>query len=410
MKWYLLGGYIDDLRMKHFLRLSNGNIDFAANVTQKRIIEGLNENTKALIHVISTPFIKTFPRYSRSPSIRFRDKVVDCIKTVTEIGYINIEYFKIISRSINMLRYCKGLQLEGDDIVIAYSMHTPFLLALRSLKKREPQIVNCLMVLDLPEYMRPYRTKDFISRFFKKIDRVFMIRQLKYVDTFVFTTPYMAQILGVHEKPHIVVEGMAPHSNEDTSSLKTDWFIITYTGSLERRFGIHMLLSAIDNIPDERIRLRICGKGEMETEISRFSKKDKRIEWFGAVSPAEAARLQRESTILINPRQPFGEYTKYSFPSKLLEYMVTGRPTLAYKLDGISDDFLPYVLWIRTPGAIGILQAIKQAMLLTEKELDTFGNKAREFILQNKTSTAQSKKIIAMINNFIATRDQETIH
>ena len=37
----------------------------------------------------------------------------------------------------------------------------------------------------------------------------------------------------------------------------------------------------------------------------------------------------------VNPRQNNEEFTKYSFPSKTMEYLASGVPVVAYKLDGI---------------------------------------------------------------------------
>ena len=59
----------------------------------------------------------------------------------------------------------------------------------------------------------------------------------------------------------------------------------------------------------------------------------------GQVSLNEARALQKTADVLVNPRLNEGEYTKYSFPSKTMEYLSTGRPVVCYKLDGIPDEY-----------------------------------------------------------------------
>lgn len=48
----------------------------------------------------------------------------------------------------------------------------------------------------------------------------------------------------------------------------------------------------------------------------------------------------------MNPRPNNESYTKYSFPSKDIEYLLSGKPTVAFLLDGMPEcyrDFL-YVI------------------------------------------------------------------
>ena len=45
----------------------------------------------------------------------------------------------------------------------------------------------------------------------------------------------------------------------------------------------------------------------------------------------------------MNPRFTGAEYTLYSFPSKNIEYMVSGTPVITTRLAGIPDDYYPYV-------------------------------------------------------------------
>ena len=63
-----------------------------------------------------------------------------------------------------------------------------------------------------------------------------------------------------------------------------------------------------------------------------------RIEFLGMLPRTDVLELQSKATILVNPRQPVGDFTKYSFPSKTIEYMASGTPLLMYKLPGIPEE------------------------------------------------------------------------
>ena len=54
----------------------------------------------------------------------------------------------------------------------------------------------------------------------------------------------------------------------------------------------------------------------------------------------------KEAKLLINLRNPEDKYTKYSFPSKTFEYMVSGTPFFTTKLEGIPSEYYNYLYCI----------------------------------------------------------------
>ena len=94
--------------------------------------------------------------------------------------------------------------------------------------------------------------------------------------------------------------------------------------------------------------------------MRRSAEKHPNIRYFGFVSQEEALSLQGRAATLINPRSPEGLYTRYSFPSKTLEYLRSGRPTLCYALEGIPEEYGQYLIYIQQSGADGIRQAVQE--------------------------------------------------
>ena len=64
----------------------------------------------------------------------------------------------------------------------------------------------------------------------------------------------------------------------------------------------------------------------MVEKIIACSKKDNRIVFKGMVPNKIVVEDQLKATLLVNPRPSIGEFTRYSFPSKNMEYMVSGTP------------------------------------------------------------------------------------
>ena len=130
----------------------------------------------------------------------------------------------------------------------------------------------------------------------------------------------ICNIVDVGDRPYLVMEGMCGDVADEPPVSKPQPFSMLYTGRLNRRYGIELLLQAMKELPDLDIELWLCGSGEMEEEIRTYAAQDSRIRFFGFLPHEEAVQLQKQATVLVNPRTNQGEYTKYSFPSKTMEY------------------------------------------------------------------------------------------
>ena len=99
-------------------------------------------------------------------------------------------------------------------------------------------------------------------------------------------------------------------------------------GGLTKKYGVIELLNAFERLQDENCRLVICGSGDAENDIIEASNRDRRIIFKGLLPRKEVLSLQKSSTILVNQRSNNEEYTKYSFPSKIMEYLSSGTPVV----------------------------------------------------------------------------------
>ena len=76
--------------------------------------------------------------------------------------------------------------------------------------------------------------------------------------------------------------------------------------------------------------------------------------------------------------------------------MMSGVPVLMYKLDGIPNEYDELFLRINTKQDFSDM--IRFAVNLPDNELKAIGKKAQLFILKNKSSQVQTKKLISMIS------------
>jgi glycosyltransferase involved in cell wall biosynthesis len=180
----------------------------------------------------------------------------------------------------------------------------------------------------------------------------------------------MAERLGI-KAPFIVMEGIAPKPEEVIGDYDTENLgkYILYTGLLNKKFGIPTLLDAFCQMGDRSVKLVLCGSGDAEDYIREKQQENPNIIFKGRVDRSEALALQKGAAILVNPRQNNEDFTKFSFPSKNLEYLSSGVPTVAYKLDGIPDEYDDYLSYIECKEN-GLAECIKKYGNTDAKELE----------------------------------------
>jgi glycosyltransferase involved in cell wall biosynthesis len=201
---------------------------------------------------------------------------------------------------------------------------------------------------------------------------------------------------------HIIMEGII---NLDTLNLNIDRLetskeIILYTGTLSKIFGIMNLVEAFIQIPDKNIELWICGSGDSKQDIENVAKQDSRIKFFGLVDSMTALKFQRQATILVNPRTSDGEYTKYSFPSKTIEYLLCGKSVIINRLPGIPEEYYEFVHIPKDESVKALSECISNVLLLNKSLRNEIALKGKNFIMSRKNSKVQTDRILKMISNY----------
>ena len=387
---FFLGCLYNKKEERHILLNSKSGMQNAANTFQWNLIEGLVECIEDL-KIINVLPVGTWPK--KYKKLFLRTKKWEFNNQVNyEIGCLNLPFIKQIYRYIKLKKLLKDIT---DNNIIIYSTYLPFLKAIYKLGK-EKNIT--LIVTDLPEYYDLNKV-SLIKKYLRKINNFFIYRYIKRIDKFVLLTDYMKTPLKVENRPYIVIEGISNSGKYNTIEKEkvNENFIIFYSGTLNFLYGIKNLVNAFKEIYNKDMELWIAGCGESETLIKESSLYDKRIKYFGYITKDEVNKLQSQANLLVNPRQNLGEYTKYSFPSKTIEYMESGVPVLMYKLDGIPDDYDNYLYYIKDNTIESLKNKISEISNLPKEELISFGNKAKEFVHKEKNNFKQAKKIIDFI-------------
>lgn len=103
---------------------------------------------------------------------------------------------------------------------------------------------------------------------------------------------------------------------------------VFFLGRHEPRKGLDVLLSALDDLPEDVV-VWVGGEGPQSAELRARHGRDRRIRWLGRISDADRAARMRGCTVYCSPSVR-GE----SFGMVLLEAMAAGAALVASDLDG----------------------------------------------------------------------------
>jgi glycosyltransferase involved in cell wall biosynthesis len=402
MKMLFLGGNFSKEMEEEILAKSKGTVHYAANKLQWNFIDGFMKIDEIDLQVLSAPLIGTYPKDYNDLFINKHNFIYKNSVICEYVSFCNLWGYRNLSRKKSLKRQIQNFisVRSSNKAIIVYSPHTPFLQAAVYAKQKDPSIHICLVVPDLPQFMNLNENKSVIYNKLKEVDIKIFERNSKYIDSFVLLTESMKQVLKVGDRPYIVIEGVVNTSEIFTgrTDIKEEGIqTVVYTGTLNKKFGVVNLIKAFHAIDNENTVLKICGRGDSEDFIREYAKRDDRIHFLGQLSNDEAVKLQKSATVLVNPRQNNEEFTKYSFPSKNMEYLLSGNPVIAYKLDGIPNEYDDYSFYVKDNSLECFSNRISEVLNLTNEERYEFGKKAREFVMINKSNNEASLKLFNMI-------------
>lgn len=371
----------------------------SADILQKNIIKGIENNLKMPVTVFTCYYLNsTFKDLGMSQGYEWKGEMGS---TNYCLPFRRTRVWSMFSKMFSVKKHFgQWLSVNGKGKktnIIVYSAYFPFLIPLIALKKKYDLNVS-LVITDLPKYMGLKEKKSLYNKMSLKFSQWLFEKSFSAVDSLVLLTEQMRSCLP-DNKPYTVVEGIASESyiykNLPVDETKKR---LIYSGAMQIKYGVNVLLDAIKEIDDEDAEFVFYGNGDGAEAVIKASETDSRIKWVKFLETERLHEEQQKATVLINPRQNNEDFTKYSFPSKNLEYMLSGRPTICYMLDGIPEEYKEYLVVPADNSAKALAEAIKSVFNKTREEQSEIGMKARNFVLENKNYLIQTQKIIDLLN------------
>ena len=363
------------------------------------IINGLNKSKNVKIDALcGLPINRKNIKKIMFKKITVKNKNVKYV----HMRFINLPIVKQISICMGMvcglIKWNKQNKENKNKIIIfdaSYITITPVLVFISKILK----IKKVAIVADIYGYMSD-KIKERKGGTLQNILAKICQYCWNNYDGYILLTEQMNKIVNPKSKPYIIMEGIADKI-DITENVKKENYVM-YAGSLFDRFGIKELVDGFDMLEDKSLKLYIYGAGETVEYIKKKESQNASIQYKGTKTNNEILLAERKAKLLINPRPTNNEFTKYSFPSKTIEYMLSGTPVLTTRLDGIPSEYNDYLYFIDDESAIGIKNSIENIMKNeSNDDLNKKGRGARKFICDNKNSEVQGKRINKFIKSIL---------
>lgn len=394
MNILFLGCIYSDTQKELFMKKSRRGYQFAAQNLQESLVSGFLENDVNLT-VLSIPALSTFPQGCKLPFIKSTDFILHGRKLGKCLGYLNFPFLNYADKRETVQYIDEWYNaISGPRCIFVYALQNQQMAIAIAAKRRHPDIVLCIIVPDLPRFMGCNKYYKMLGGQEKSIKLIY--ERIKDFDCMVVLAEPMVEDLGMASTPYVVVEGIWENFEGQLSVEKDKHKVILYTGNIAPRYGITKLMSAFEKIEDKDYRLWIRGTGD-NSEVLKWAERDKRIKYIGPLSKPELLKLQKKATLLVNPVPPSQEFTRYFFPSKTMDYLASGTPTLMFALECLPEDYLGHIYLFSGETEEQMCNDLIHYCSKPAEELRWFGSDAARFIRSEKNPKVQTAKIIDLI-------------
>jgi hypothetical protein len=186
-----------------------------------------------------------------------------------------------------------------------------------------------------------------------------------------------------------VIEGIAPTCVARGTPIKSEPNkipVILYTGQFSYTLKFVKLFTSLPRID---AKLVFIGRGPDEGELKAIADNDSRFVVRPFVTGEAFEQEFAAADFLLNPRDTSWDGGRYSFPSKLFDYMTRGRPILSTPIAGIPEEYFDCFIEICDDNLEGFATSLERAIASSPAELER-----RVIIGETMLATSKSAKAV----------------
>jgi glycosyltransferase involved in cell wall biosynthesis len=321
----------------------------------------------------------------------------------TMLPYINLFVVKHISRFVATFLFVLLWVTKNRNkkrIILLHGVNSSKLWAVNLIKIFFPSIITVSYLTD--DVGIPLKWQKKIINKIRQFDTTIIYPGLQRMSGIITMTEPLTTRLAkgrpflliptIQKPDHKVISDYSANPN----SLE---FIITYSGGLSRDYGADLLLEAFGKSEHPDWKLVITGWGEMEDDIRASAKSDPRIDFRGFISLDELKNVYHSTTILVNPKRINSRVAEYSFPSKIIEYLSTGKPVVSTNLLVLDESIRKHMIIAENDTPEGILKCLEEVYAWDKSHYEVWRSDSLRFVQEELSPSVQGRKILRFLSD-----------
>ena len=172
--------------------------------------------------------------------------------------------------------------------------------------------------------------------------------------------------------------------------------LFVFAGTLIYYNGIRELLEAFVRLGAD-YRLHIYGYGPMEDDVKKAAQKYENIIFHGRFNPADTMQILSQYQLLINPRQIDPAIENFTFPSKLVDYILTGKSVLTSNFKTMPAQYKDFVYVLDDLQVQSIMDGVCRVFAEDVQTREARGQAGVRYIKENQTYDRIADRILTFV-------------
>ncbi len=198
------------------------------------------------------------------------------------------------------------------------------------------------------------------------------------------------------QKPQLLLPGIV---EPETGAKKHPRPYVFFSGALYSRYGIDTLIKGFLQLKDQNLDLLVSGFGPETSMIEHITRQHRQIKFLGLLSPLQARKYQAGAYVNINPRPLDKDLDDVAIPSKVLDYITSGAPTLTTRHPFFETNFGQELQWIENASEDGIRVSLEQFLKLDYSLVQSKAIKAKSIAIEKFGIEVTGQRLWNWINS-----------
>lgn len=373
----------------------------SANLYQAQLLDALNQAGVEPSLILSYTSLVSYPSGSQLWSSA-REERDDKGRRIQVLGFANITPLKQIWIGVSAFAHLIEWALIHRDhprVIHAYNLTTPSGVFLwLAARVTGSKLTVSLCDVNVPGQTVPdtlfFRIDYWMHRILiPRLDGRVVVSEAMAED-FAPDQHYLRLEGGVGEELIARTDGLMNRSVDRAKP-----FRMVAVGSLNETNGFDLVLDAMSLLDGVDVELDVAGWGPLAERVEAAAKRDPRIRMHGFLTLDAVLDLYRRADLLLVIRRTRTLDTRYFFPGKLFESLLSAIPVLTTEMAGVKKEYgdCLYILDDETPQ--GLAARIKAIVASSEGSRVEIGQRARARMIATKTWRNQARRLVEYLRH-----------